>query len=115
MLLDREMYYITPCLANKYRLEYSGKKLFTEDTVTGKNILFITSDQHHYNFVKNAVIVFTTDHEPFGGQHGLIAKAIHHYEDLLRIPCIVAVPDGKNKGTPSQAIQWLGMYDNKIN
>lgn len=51
------------------------------------------------------VIVFTTDHGHFYGQHGLIAKAIHHYEDLIRIPCIVAVPGGDKKGSHSAAIQ----------
>lgn len=57
------------------------------------------------DLLKNTVVIFTTDHGHFLGEHGLTAKAIHHYEDLLRIPCIVAVPDGKNKGTRSQAIQ----------
>ena len=56
------------------------------------------------DLMKNTVVVFTTDHGHFLGQHGLTAKAIHHYEDLVRIPCIVRVPDCKVPGTHSKAI-----------
>ena len=59
------------------------------------------------DLVKNTVIVFTTDHGHFYGQHGLIAKAIHHYEDLVRIPWIVASPDCKKPGTRSDAMQSI--------
>jgi uncharacterized sulfatase len=41
---------------------------------------------------ENTLIVFTSDHGHFLGQHGLHAKAIHHYEDLLRVPFIVRKP-----------------------
>ena len=54
---------------------------------------------------KNTVVVFTSDHGHFYGQHGLVAKAIHHYEDLLRVPCIVSVPGAEKVGIRSQAIQ----------
>ena len=40
----------------------------------------------------NTLVVFTTDHGHFLGQHGLTAKAIHHYEDLLRLPFIARYP-----------------------
>ncbi|HRU00840.1 MAG TPA: sulfatase-like hydrolase/transferase, partial [Victivallales bacterium] len=32
---------------------------------------------------ENTLVCYTTDHGDFLGQHGLVAKAIHHYEDLL--------------------------------
>lgn len=57
------------------------------------------------DLMKNTVIVFTSDHGHFYGQHGLTAKAIHHYEDLLRVPCIAVVPGAKRKGIHSDAIQ----------
>ena len=44
------------------------------------------------NLTENTLIVFTTDHGHFLGQHGLTAKAIHHYEDLIRLPFIVRGP-----------------------
>ncbi len=36
----------------------------------------------------NTLVVFSTDHGHFLGQHGLIAKGAFHYEDLLRLPFI---------------------------
>jgi len=53
----------------------------------------------------NTLVVFTSDHGHFLGQHGLIAKAIHHYEDLLRVPWIVRWPGRVAAGQVSEAIQ----------
>jgi arylsulfatase A-like enzyme len=55
----------------------------------------------------NTLVVFTTDHGHFLGQHGLVAKAIHHYEDLLRIPFLVRSPGQSGAGEASSAIQNL--------
>jgi uncharacterized sulfatase len=41
----------------------------------------------------NTIVVFTTDHGHFHGHHGLIAKCIFNYEDMQRIPFIVAGPN----------------------
>ncbi len=40
----------------------------------------------------STLVVFTSDHGDFFGQHGLCFKAIHHYEDLLRVPLIASLP-----------------------
>jgi arylsulfatase A-like enzyme len=56
---------------------------------------------------QDTIVVFTTDHGHFLGQHGLIAKAIHHYEDLLRVPFIVRCPQQAAAGRASDAIQNL--------
>jgi len=56
---------------------------------------------------ESTLVVFTTDHGHFLGQHGLIAKAIHHYEDLLRLPFIVRWPGHVPAGQTSDAIQNL--------
>lgn len=53
----------------------------------------------------DTLVVFTCDHGHFLGQHGLVAKAIHHYEDLLRVPCIVRWPGRVPAGQVSQALQ----------
>jgi len=55
----------------------------------------------------NTLVVFSTDHGHFLGQHGLIAKAIHHYEDLLRVPFIVRWPACVPAGCVSGALQNL--------
>jgi arylsulfatase A-like enzyme len=56
---------------------------------------------------ERTLVIFTTDHGHFLGQHGLIAKAIHHYEDLLRLPFIVRWPGRTPAGAVSEAIQNL--------
>ncbi|MGA0368828.1 MAG: sulfatase [Kiritimatiellia bacterium] len=56
---------------------------------------------------ENTLVVFTTDHGHFLGQHGLIAKAIHHYEDLLRIPFVVRYPGRVPAGERSSDLQNL--------
>ena len=55
----------------------------------------------------NTLIVFTTDHGHFYGQHGLTAKCIHHYEDLLKVPFIVSQPGQIPQNTNSEALQSL--------
>ena len=56
--------------------------------------------------VDNTLIVFTTDHGELLGQHGLCGKAIHMYEDVLRVPFIVRMP-GNSASQTSDAIQNL--------
>lgn len=51
------------------------------------------------------LVCFTSDHGDFWGQHGLTAKAIHHYEDLLRVPLIVRLPGIIPAGRCSRALQ----------
>lgn len=40
----------------------------------------------------NTIVVFTTDHGHFFGQHGLTAKGPFHYEDMIKIPFIASFP-----------------------
>jgi len=56
---------------------------------------------------ENTLVVFTTDHGHFLGQHGLRAKCIHHYEDLLRVPFLVRWPGLIPAGSESDALQNL--------
>lgn len=54
---------------------------------------------------ENTLVCFTSDHGDFWGQHGLVAKAIHHYEDLLRVPLVVSMPGTIPEGVVSNALQ----------
>jgi len=56
---------------------------------------------------EDTLVVFTSDHGHFLGQHGLIAKCIHHYEDLLRVPFIVRWPGRVPAGRVSGDLQNL--------
>ena len=42
---------------------------------------------------KDTIIVFTTDHGNFIGQHGLTAKGPFLYEDAIKVPLIVRCPE----------------------
>lgn len=53
----------------------------------------------------NTLVCFTTDHGDLYGQHGLTKKAIHHYEDLLRVPLVVSMPGRIPAGRVSDSLQ----------
>ncbi|MBD2863265.1 sulfatase family protein [Paenibacillus oceani] len=55
----------------------------------------------------NTIVVFTTDHGHFFGQHGLQAKGGFHYEDLIRVPFIVKYPGHVPAGRVSDSMQSL--------
>ena len=54
----------------------------------------------------DTLIVFTSDHGHFLGQHGLLAKGPFHYEDVIRVPMIAAGP-GVPAGVANDAPQTL--------
>ena len=56
---------------------------------------------------ENTLVLFSSDHGHFIGQHGLRAKGAFHYEDLIRIPFIVRWPDRAPAGGQSAAMQSL--------
>jgi uncharacterized sulfatase len=59
---------------------------------------------------ENTLVVFTSDHGHFLGQHGLIAKGAFHYEDVLRVPMIVRWPGRVPAGAVSDSLQSLIDY-----
>jgi len=56
---------------------------------------------------EDTLVVFTSDHGHFLGQHGLVAKGPFHYEDMLRVPFIVRWPGHVPAGRRSTALQSL--------
>lgn len=81
---------------------YYGMVSFMDDQIG--RILAALDD---LDLARNTLVVFTTDHGHFLGQHGLVAKAIHHYEDLIRVPFIVRWPGQVPSGRTSAALQNL--------
>ncbi len=56
--------------------------------------------------IDDTVIIFTSDHGDYFGQHGLVHKGPFHYEDGIRIPWIVSFPKKMKKtGYSSPALQ----------
>jgi arylsulfatase A-like enzyme len=42
------------------------------------------------HLLDSTLVIFTTDHGHFFGQHGLNAKGAFHYEDMIRVPFLAA-------------------------
>ncbi|MBI2440716.1 MAG: sulfatase-like hydrolase/transferase [Lentisphaerae bacterium] len=74
-------------------------------TMLDKYIGKILEQLHELGLAGNTLVCFTSDHGDFWGQHGLIGKAIHHYEDLLRVPLIVRLSGRIPQGKVSDALQ----------
>jgi len=54
---------------------------------------------------ENTLVLFTTDHGHFLGQHGLIAKGAFHFEDMIRIPMLARFPGRIPAGSRCSALQ----------
>ena len=54
---------------------------------------------------ENTIVIFTTDHGHFLGQHGLIAKGPFHFEDMIKLPMIVRYPARVSAGRTVSALQ----------
>jgi uncharacterized sulfatase len=74
-------------------------------TMLDKYIGRILDKLDEIGLAENTLVCFTSDHGDFWGQHGLVAKAIHHYEDLLRVPLVVSMPGIIPQGVFSDALQ----------
>jgi arylsulfatase A-like enzyme len=56
---------------------------------------------------ENTLVVYTSDHGHFYGQHGLRAKGAFHYEDQIRVPFLVRQPGSVPAGVRSESLQTL--------
>lgn len=84
----------------KYMATYYGMTSFIDQQV-GR----ILDKLDELGIADNTIVVYSTDHGHYLGQHGLIAKACFHYDDLLRIPMIARYPGKIPAGTESDALQ----------
>ena len=76
-------------------------------TMLDKYIGRILDRLEKLGLAENTLVCFTTDHGDFWGQHGLVAKAIHHYDDLLRVPLVVSMPGTIPQGVVSDSLQSM--------
>ncbi len=58
-----------------------------------------------FGIAENTLVVFSTDHGHFLGQHGLIAKGAFHYEDMIKLPMLARYPGVIPAGGVSSALQ----------
>jgi uncharacterized sulfatase len=59
------------------------------------------------NMIDNTLIVFTSDHGDYMGNHGMWWKGLPTYEDMQRLPFVASHPDCKTPGTKSDALQSI--------
>jgi arylsulfatase A-like enzyme len=74
-------------------------------TMMDKYIGVILDKLDELGLTDDTLVCFTTDHGDFWGQHGLVAKAIHHYEDLIKVPMIVSMPGTIPENIQSDSLQ----------
>jgi arylsulfatase A-like enzyme len=97
---------------DKFRLtEVDKKKLvavyYGMISLMDKYIGRILDRLDELGLAEDTIVVFTTDHGHFFGQHGLQAKGGFHYEDLIKLPFLVRYPGRVPAGRRSDAIQSL--------
>jgi len=95
-------HYVDKAEMKKRIAVYYGMISFIDDSV-GK----ILSQLDTLGVADNTIIIYTTDHGHFFGQHGLTNKGPFHYEDMLKIPFIVRYPGVVPTGKTSSALQSL--------
>ncbi len=67
----------------------------------------ILAEMDRLGLANNTLVIFTSDHGHFLGEHGLIAKAIHMYEELIRVPFIARWPQKMPGGKVTSDLQSL--------
>jgi arylsulfatase A-like enzyme len=55
----------------------------------------IMSTLEQQSMIDNTIVIFTSDHGDMFGDHGLMMKAMMHYDGCIRVPFIVAAPEIK--------------------
>ena len=103
------------CIANSHEDDGQGMR----DYLNAYYALVAEMDHHIGSIVKalkanncleNTIIIYTTDHGDFVGEHGLVEKASwgHNvYEATLRVPLIIRTPGIKNPGRVSNDLVEL--------
>lgn len=81
---------------------YYGMISFMDDRI-GRTL----DELDRLGIADNTLVVFTTDHGHFLGQHGLVAKGPFHYEDMIRVPMLARFPGRVPAGVTNTHIQSL--------
>jgi len=81
---------------------YHGMVAFVDDCVGG-----ILRGLDRLGMAEDTLVIYTTDHGHFFGQHGLTAKGPFHFEDMVRVPFLARLPGAIRAGTVSEAMTSL--------
>jgi uncharacterized sulfatase len=91
-----------PDLARKNMAIYYGMVSFMDEQIG--RILSVLDER---GLAENTLVVFSTDHGHFLGQHGLWYKGPFHYEDEIRVPFLARWPGHIPAGQRSRTLQSL--------
>lgn len=81
---------------------YYGMVSFTD-----KHVGLILDALDRLGIADNTLVVYTSDHGDYLGQHGLHAKGAFHYEDGIRVPLLARWPGKIAAGQAREDIQSL--------
>lgn len=59
------------------------------------------------DLTRDTLVIFTSDHGDYAGNHGLWLKGPLHYEDVIRVPFIVSWPEQIPENVQSDSLQSL--------
>lgn len=93
--------------SNKKRLRKNLAIYYGMITMLDKYIGKILDKLDELGIADNTIVVFTTDHGNFMGQHGLCAKGPFLYEDMIKLPFIVRYPGKVPANKVSNSLQSL--------
>lgn len=97
--------------SHKLKSEKTARKdlaiYYSMITLMDKYIGKILDKLEELGLRENTIVVYTTDHGHFLGQHGLYAKGPFMYEDAVRVPYIVSCPGTIPCSKVSKALQSL--------
>ena len=89
--------------ANPERLKRCLASYYALITVIDSEIGHILRKLQEIDELDNTIIVYTSDHGDFAGEHGLFHKGLGIYDCIHRIPFLISWPDGP-KGTKCDEI-----------
>jgi len=77
---------------NHLRALYAG-----EVTMVDRWIGMLLQKIKDLGLLENTVVIFTSDHGTYHGEHGYLRKSPHLYEEVAHIPLIIRMPDSEGK------------------
>jgi len=87
---------------SKRELEYFKSLYKAEVESVDERVGYILKALEYRGFLDNTIVVFTSDHGEFFGEHGLLGHGQNHYEQVIHVPLIIAgpgIPKGKREQT----------------
>ncbi len=97
----------TPFLVDERQLRQILALTFGMITMIDDAIAGLLAHLEAYGLARNTVVVFTSDHGDFMGDHALMLKHGLHYEGVLRVPFVwfdPAQPDGARSNLAASSI-----------